>query len=275
MRDLIIKKGFKLSIIGAIGMLLFYEILLSGIIHIPFFIISGNQYFMFHQLYQDLLLVFGDIITYIIILKLIFRRIRKKSDIKYKLKIYGKFNHKLLLCTLFLAIGYFLWFQSSIGIEVQKIPIPKFMLKALEEVSINPYYLSITAVLVAPIYEEIFFRGIFLEGFLNKYKPSTAIIVSALIFGLAHLNIPQFINAGFLGIIIGVVYFKTRSLILCICTHMLNNSMAFLLVYLGFSPNVISFFIGIIIFITAGRFFIKNIKIISENKEQTDIGSTI
>lgn len=51
--------------------------------------------------------------------------------------------------------------------------------------------------------------------------------------------------------------------------------MAFLLVYLNFSPNIINFFIGIIIFITAGRFFIRNIKIISENKEQTDIGSTI
>ncbi|MFA6941612.1 MAG: hypothetical protein WCQ54_11650 [Clostridiaceae bacterium] len=56
---------------------------------------------------------------------------------------------------------------------------------------------------------------------------------------------------------------------------MLNNSMAFLSVYSGFSLMLSVFFIGIIIFITAGRFFIKNIKIISENEEQADIGSTI
>ncbi len=38
-------------------------------------------------------------------------------------------------------------------------------------------------------------RGIILEGFLNNYKPATAIIISSIMFGAMHLNIFQFVNA--------------------------------------------------------------------------------
>jgi uncharacterized protein len=93
---------------------------------------------------------------------------------------------------------------------------------------LNPYLIVVT-VLAAPVFEELIFRGIILDGFLKRYKPWTAIFLSSLIFGIAHLNIPQFINAMMIGILMGWVYWKTSSLLLTILIHFINNLSATLL----------------------------------------------
>lgn len=80
----------------------------------------------------------------------------------------------------------------------------------------------------APIFEEILFRGIILRGMLNaKITPIVAIVISGLIFGMAHLNPWQFVGAGLLGTIFGFVYYRTKSLFLPIILHALNNSLSF------------------------------------------------
>lgn len=81
-------------------------------------------------------------------------------------------------------------------------------------------------------------RGIILEGFLNNYKPATAIIISSIMFGAMHLNIFQFVNATIGGLFLGVIYYKTRSLVLSIVAHMVNNAIPIL----GIQRNIISFF---------------------------------
>ncbi|MGB3453750.1 MAG: type II CAAX endopeptidase family protein [Moheibacter sp.] len=86
----------------------------------------------------------------------------------------------------------------------------------------------ITVCILAPILEEILFRGVLLRGLLqNGTSPIIAIFVSSLLFGAAHLNPWQFIAAGFLGAIFGFVYYRTRSLWLCMFLHALNNTISF------------------------------------------------
>jgi uncharacterized protein len=94
--------------------------------------------------------------------------------------------------------------------------------------TLNPYIVIVT-VIAAPVFEELIFRGIILDGFLKRYKPRTAIFLSSLIFGIAHLNLPQFLNALLLGILMGWVYWKTKSLLLTILIHFINNLSATLL----------------------------------------------
>lgn len=84
----------------------------------------------------------------------------------------------------------------------------------------------ISFIIVAPIFQKILMRGIIIEGFLNKYKPATAIIISSIMFGAIHLNIFQFVNAKIGGLFLGVIYYKTRFLVLCIVAHMINNMIA-------------------------------------------------
>jgi membrane protease YdiL (CAAX protease family) len=78
--------------------------------------------------------------------------------------------------------------------------------------------------LLAPVLEEMLFRGIILRAFLHQYDRRKAILASALIFGAAHLNIYQFVIAFGLGLVLGWLYERTQSLIPCIALHGLYNS---------------------------------------------------
>ncbi|NDW13078.1 CPBP family intramembrane metalloprotease [Bacteroides sp. 214] len=87
-----------------------------------------------------------------------------------------------------------------------------------------------------PVLEELLFRGAILTILLRKFTPWKAILISALIFGVFHLNPPQIISATLIGLILGWLYYKTASLIPCIIIHVLNNSLS---VYLGINyPEV-------------------------------------
>ncbi len=88
----------------------------------------------------------------------------------------------------------------------------------------------ITAVFMAPIFEEIVFRGIIQKGMINNgMSPNKAIWISALLFGLVHGNLWQFAGALLLGYVLGLVYERTKSLLLPILMHAFNNLMATLM----------------------------------------------
>jgi membrane protease YdiL (CAAX protease family) len=80
---------------------------------------------------------------------------------------------------------------------------------------------------VAPVLEETLFRGVLLTGLLRNYRPWVAIGQTALLFGLIHMNPVQIVGAGLLGLSLGWIYYRTRSLYLCMAMHALNNFMAF------------------------------------------------
>lgn len=92
----------------------------------------------------------------------------------------------------------------------------------------NPWGSILALVIVAPMTEELLFRGLFLRGFLCRYAPHKAILGSAMLFGLFHLNPWQFVHTTAIGILLGWWFFKTRSLIPCIFGHALNNSLLFI-----------------------------------------------
>ena len=85
----------------------------------------------------------------------------------------------------------------------------------------------LTILIAAPLLEEVFFRGILLEGFLKNYSPAKAITWSALIFGMVHLNPWQAIGATVDGLLIGWLYWRTNSLIPGLIIHMFNNLIGF------------------------------------------------
>ena len=87
-------------------------------------------------------------------------------------------------------------------------------------------------IVIAPLLEELLFRGILLNGLLRAYAPWVAIAQSALLFGLIHFNPPQCLSAGLLGLLLGWLYYRTRSLGLCIALHVLNNGLGFAGIYL-------------------------------------------
>jgi uncharacterized protein len=88
--------------------------------------------------------------------------------------------------------------------------------------------LFVTIALLAPLLEELIFRGVILDGFLKRYDPWKAILWSSFFFAVAHFNPWQFVSAFALGILIGWLYWKTRSLWPGIFVHFLNNAGAYI-----------------------------------------------
>ncbi|WP_395669011.1 lysostaphin resistance A-like protein [Rhodoferax sp.] len=82
----------------------------------------------------------------------------------------------------------------------------------------------VAACILAPVLEEMLFRGVLLRSFLQQQPRWQAISVSALFFGFAHLNIYQFVLAFWLGLVLGWLYERSRSLIPCIALHGALNS---------------------------------------------------
>ena len=89
--------------------------------------------------------------------------------------------------------------------------------------STSPGAIALVCV-IAPVLEEMLFRGVILRAFLLRYPPGTAIVHSAAIFGLAHMNIYQFVSALAMGLVLGWLYERTRSLLPCIVLHAASNT---------------------------------------------------
>jgi len=83
---------------------------------------------------------------------------------------------------------------------------------------------AITLCVIAPLVEEMLFRGLFLRSFLWNYSPAKAIALTSLLFGAAHLNVYQFVIATTLGLLSGWLYLVTRSLWPPIFEHAIYNS---------------------------------------------------
>lgn len=96
----------------------------------------------------------------------------------------------------------------------------------------DPIVMIITAVIMAPIFEEIIFRGIIQKGMINNgVKPWKAILLASVLFGLIHGNPWQFVGATLLGTVLGLVYYKTKSLLLPMLLHGFNNLCSAILIF--------------------------------------------
>lgn len=110
----------------------------------------------------------------------------------------------------------------------------EFFSRLMEQMTNDKATMIVLAVIMAPIFEEIVFRGIIQKGLINKgMNPATAIIISSVVFGLVHGNPWQFVGAVLLGCVLGLVYHKTKSLLLPVLLHAFNNLCSSILIFYG------------------------------------------
>ena len=83
--------------------------------------------------------------------------------------------------------------------------------------------------LLVPLVEELVFRGAALRILLQHQTNSwVAITLSALLFSAAHLNPAQMPHAFLMGLLLGWMYARTRSIVPCVVFHWTNNTIAYL-----------------------------------------------
>lgn len=97
----------------------------------------------------------------------------------------------------------------------------------------NPWAFVLTflaVVILAPVVEEIVFRGILFNLLNRKRGMATAMVVSSILFGVLHLE--TMVPTAIIGFTLCFIYQKTGSLKLVMGAHMFNNLMAFSLPFL-------------------------------------------
>jgi len=88
----------------------------------------------------------------------------------------------------------------------------------------SSWVLLFAVIVVAPIGEELVFRGVIQNYGLKNFAPALAIGLQALIFGLYHGNIIQGIYAFFMGAVLGFVAHKTGTILTSIVLHISVNA---------------------------------------------------
>jgi hypothetical protein len=101
-------------------------------------------------------------------------------------------------------------------------PLLFLALQAQDRVALAIFF--ITASIAAPIFEEIIFRGFLLPSLTRYFSVTNAILLSSLIFAIAHLSLSEVLPLTTLGIILGVVYTRSRNLFASMLLHSLWNS---------------------------------------------------
>lgn len=130
---------------------------------------------------------------------------------------------------LMLIAGFGILGISSIWIKLAEI-IPVFsksveMMNASNEgmAGGNPVGIFLLAVVFAPLLEETVFRGIVFRLTEKVTKGFGAVIISAAIFGVFHMNLAQAVYSMIMGVAAGMVYMKTRNLWFPIILHCGHN----------------------------------------------------
>ena len=88
--------------------------------------------------------------------------------------------------------------------------------------------------ILAPVTEEIVFRGAILRGLLKILGRHhwIAIVITSLLFAVTHMNLAQGIHAFIMGMLLGWVYWRTSSIVPGMVIHWVNNSIAFVMFHL-------------------------------------------
>ena len=98
---------------------------------------------------------------------------------------------------------------------------------------LSTYASLLVATFVAPICEEVFFRGFVLMGLSRGMPPGWAILISSLLFAIAHGDPGSFAVLFIIGLALAFLRWRTRSLWPSILLHTLNNGLGALLIVLS------------------------------------------
>ena len=104
------------------------------------------------------------------------------------------------------------------------LDLPDMMVDIFIKLGSDPWGIVLIAI-IGPVAEEVLFRW----GIMRHYMPGgawRAILISALAFGIIHMNPAQVPFAAAMGVMLGILYWRSGSIAWPIALHILNNSLA-------------------------------------------------
>jgi membrane protease YdiL (CAAX protease family) len=140
---------------------------------------------------------------------------------------FSAFRPILLFPLILVVVGLSILLSEADNVTRRLVPAPEFLTELMRDV-VRGGVGFVNLAVIAPVKEELLFRGLILGGFLWRYGIRKAIMVSAAIFALFHLNPYQFLSAFAIGLFLAWLFCRTRSLWPCLVTHGLYNGLAWL-----------------------------------------------
>ncbi len=242
------------GVIGVVILSVISAFVISGIVMGIF--ASGSDQINKFYLYLSFFLGQG-----IIILPPVYYLNIKKKPIFNSLRI-NPISAKTLQSSAVFSVGVIIIFDTFDRILHQLVPAPDYIIDLgnimQPESTLGFIFLFLAVVIMAPVGEEIVFRG-FLQKFLEEHwKDITrAVLITSLFFAMIHFNPFWTVQIYLLGVILGFLAWKTNSIIPSIVLHSLNNGIAFILtvvdesnlgIYL-WNENVSPLFIAVAIYL--------------------------
>ena len=90
-------------------------------------------------------------------------------------------------------------------------------------------FFGMISIILAPVAEELFFRGIIYPTVKQAGFPRLALWGTAALFGLFHINVVTFVPLALFGVALSLLYEKTNNLLTTICAHGIFNTINFFL----------------------------------------------
>jgi uncharacterized protein len=176
-------------------------------------------------------MIWAVVISELFLLALLWLYLRKSDRLSaVHLNLWSKMSWYVTVSIAVVLIGAGLAFNWAYGayvvpdVEVQAEL--RRLFAAIPDTFVNSVLLFVTIAMVAPLLEEILFRGL-LQNALSKRLPVwAAIALSALVFGAMHMDFYAMPPLVLMGAIFGVIYHLTGSLRVTILLHMINNAAA-------------------------------------------------
>lgn len=136
---------------------------------------------------------------------------------------------------IFLPLGWMLqWLSAQAMVRFHLEPHEQDVVQTLRASStwLNQVSLGVVAIVLAPVVEESFFRGILYPGLKQTGFPQLALWGSALLFALMHFNVVTFVPLLLLAIVLTLLYEHTNNLLAPMVAHALFNTVNFAVLYL-------------------------------------------
>lgn len=123
--------------------------------------------------------------------------------------------------------GAIMVLATGVVIEPLLNLFPETYLDRLGNIMAAGGWMMFTSIVIAPIMEEILFRGILQDALMRKYGVFVGILIASAVFGIVHLIPQQVVNAFMIGIVLGYIYYRTGALLPVILIHCINNAISY------------------------------------------------
>jgi membrane protease YdiL (CAAX protease family) len=164
------------------------------------------------------------IISFGIVLWVGFRKTKRKFNEVFK---FNKVPVFLWIAVTVFMTGFVIVLSEMDNLLNYILPVPATFRDIFQTLMAEQIFvIAIISVGIIPAFtEELLFRGLILDGLKNNYSKRKAIIISALLFGIIHLNPWQFYSAFIIGLISAWICIETNSILLSIYIHFFNNAL--------------------------------------------------